>query len=158
MTLCFLTELVQKPEVPGENLEKRSRYYYHNAMRIIKQLALILAFGFAGEIAAILFPIGLPASVVGLFLMLICLAAHLLKPEHLGETADYLSANMAFFFIPAVASVLGDYDAIRGVALKLVGICVVCTFVTFGVTYGTVRLFQTLVNKFIGNKFMMKNS
>jgi holin-like protein len=79
--------------------------------------------------------------------MLICLAAKILKPEHLGETADYLSANLAFFFIPAVASVLGEYDAIRGMILKLLGICIICTFFTFGVTYSTVRLFQIIMKK-----------
>ena len=116
-------------------------------MRIIQQLGLILAFGFAGEVAGALFPAGMPASVLGLLIMLACLGLKLLKPEHLGETADFLSANMAFFFLPAVASVLNNYDAIKGVVLLLLGICIVCTFLTFALTYGTVRLFQIILRK-----------
>jgi holin-like protein len=116
-------------------------------MRIIKQLGLILAFGFAGEVLAYLLPAGMPASVLGLFLMLLFLGLRILRPEHLGETADFLSANMGFFFLPAVASVLNNYDAIRGAVLNLLGICVFSTFVTFGLTYGTVRLFQILLKK-----------
>jgi holin-like protein len=116
-------------------------------MRIIQQLGLILAFGFAGEILASLFPIGMPASVLGLFLMLLVLGLRILKPEHLGKTADYLSANMGFFFLPAVASVLNNYDAIKGMVLRLLVICVICAFVTFGLTYGTVRVFQILLKK-----------
>jgi holin-like protein len=116
-------------------------------MRIIQQLGLILAFGFAGEILAFLVPLGLPASVLGLFLLLLCLALKILKPERLGETADFLSANMAFFFLPAVASVLNNYGEIQGVVLKLLGICILCTFFTFAATYATVRLFQIILKK-----------
>jgi holin-like protein len=116
-------------------------------MRIITQLGIILAFGFAGEILAQLLPIGMPASVLGLLLLLAALGFRLVKPEHLGETADYLSANMAFFFLPAVSSVLNNYDAVKGVVLKLAGICIICTFFTFALTYGTVRLFQMMLKK-----------
>jgi holin-like protein len=79
--------------------------------------------------------------------MLLFLGFRILKPEHLGETADYLSANMAFFFLPAVASVLNNYDLIQGVIPQLLVICVICAFITFGVTYGTVRLFQIILKK-----------
>jgi holin-like protein len=116
-------------------------------MDIIKQLGLIFAFGLAGEILASLAPFGMPASVLGLFLMLAFLGFRVLKPEHLGKTADFLSANMAFFFLPAVASVLNNYDMIKGAVLELVIICILCTLITFGATYGTVRLFQTMMKK-----------
>jgi holin-like protein len=116
-------------------------------MSIIKQLGLILAFGFAGEILAVLLPIGLPASVLGLFFMLLFLGLRILKPAHLGKTADYLSANMAFFFLPSVAPVLNNYETIKGVIPQLLGICILCTFITFGLSYGTVRLFQIMLKK-----------
>ncbi|MDR2159244.1 MAG: CidA/LrgA family protein [Treponema sp.] len=116
-------------------------------MRIIQQLGLILAFGFAGETVSALLPIGMPASVLGLLIMLLCLGIKLLKPEHLGKTADFLGANMAFFFLPAVAPVLNNYSAIKDVLLLLLGICIACTFFTFALTYGTVRLFQIIMKK-----------
>jgi holin-like protein len=116
-------------------------------MRIIRQLGLILAFGVAGEVAGALFPAGVPASVLGIVIMLGCLGTKLLRPEHLGETADFLGANMAFFFLPAAAVVLKDYDAIRGAVPLLLGICVVSAFFTFILTYGTVRLFQILMKR-----------
>jgi holin-like protein len=116
-------------------------------MRIIRQLGLILAFAFAGEIVSALLSAAMPASILGLLIMLACLGLKLLRPEHLGETADFLGANMAFFFLPAAASVLNNYDAIREAAPLLLGICVLCTFLTFAVTYGTVRLFQILMKR-----------
>ena len=72
-------------------------------MRYIKQLGIILGFAFAGEIIARLVPGGLPASVIGLLLMLIALGLKLLKPEHIGKTSEHLSGIMAFFFLPAAA-------------------------------------------------------
>jgi holin-like protein len=116
-------------------------------MRIIKQLGLILALSFAGEILAKLIPVSMPAGVLGLFLLLLFLGLRVLKPEHLGETADYLSANMGFFFLPAAASVLNSYGLIQGAVFRLLAVCVICTFFTFGMTYGTVRLFQILLKK-----------
>jgi holin-like protein len=116
-------------------------------MDIIKQLGLIFVFGFAGEILAYLVPFGMPASVLGLFIMLIFLGFRVLKPEHLGKTADFLSSNMAFFFLPAVASVLNNYDVIKGAVFRLLAVCILCTLITFGITYGTVRLFQIMMKK-----------
>jgi holin-like protein len=116
-------------------------------MRIIKQLGMIFCFGFAGEILTALFPVCLPASVLGLFLMLICLGLRILKPEQLGETADFLNANMAFFFLPVAVSVLNIYGEIKAVVFRLLVICVACTIFTFGVTYGTVRVFQIILKK-----------
>jgi holin-like protein len=116
-------------------------------MNIFRQLGVILAFGFAGEIITRLVPVGLPASVLGMILMLAALGIRVLKPEHLGVTADFLSANMAFFFLPAVATVLRNFDLIRSVVWPLVFICCVCSAVTFGATYGTVWLCRKLMKK-----------
>lgn len=128
-------------------MEKPRFFYYALGMNILKQLGLILAFGFAGEILARLFPAAVPASMLGLFLMLLFLGLRILKPEHLGETADYLSANMAFFFLPAAALILDNVAMVQGMILKLLGICALSAFFTFAVTYGTVRLFQIILNK-----------
>ena len=116
-------------------------------MRYIKQLGLILTFAFAGEICARLVPRGLPASVMGMIFLFAALAFRLLKPAQIGETADFLSGIMAFFFLPAAVTILQNYDVIRPVVWRLLVICVVCTFCTFFVSYGTVRLLRLLLNR-----------
>jgi holin-like protein len=114
-------------------------------MGIFKQLGIILAFGYAGEIIAHFIPVGMPASVLGLVLMLAALGFRILKPEHLGATADFLSANMAFFFLPAVVTVLRNFDLVRPAVWRLLLICCVCAGITFGTTYGTVWLCRKIM-------------
>jgi holin-like protein len=116
-------------------------------MRILKQLGVILIIGFFGEILSFYIPLGAPASILGLLLMLAALALKVVKPEHLGETADYLSANMAFFFLPAAAMILENYEHIAPVLFQVIGICVIISLLTFFVSYGTVRFFRIILSK-----------
>jgi holin-like protein len=114
-------------------------------MNIFRQLGIILAFGFAGEIIACFIPTGMPSSVIGMILMFAALAFRILKPEHLGATADFLSANMAFFFLPAVVTVLRNFDLVRPALWRLLLICCVCSGITFGISYGTVWLCRKIM-------------
>jgi holin-like protein len=130
-----------------EQLEKMPDYYYSVTMRIIKQLGLIFAFTFAGEILAHFIPFGFPASVTGMLLMLAALGLKILKPEQLEETTDYLSGNMAFFFLPAAATVLQNFALLKPVLWQLVFISVACTVFTFFATYMAVRALRLLLAK-----------
>ncbi|AEF80391.1 CidA/LrgA family protein [Leadbettera azotonutricia] len=114
-------------------------------MEIFAQLAIILAFGFAGEILARALPLGMPASVLGMILMLIALGSKMLKPSQLGKTADFLGSHMAFFFLPVAIAIIENFSFIRPVVWQFFGICMVCTIVTFSLTYGTVRLCRVLL-------------
>jgi holin-like protein len=116
-------------------------------MRYLKQLGIILGFAFAGEIIARLVPGGLPASVTGLLLMLVALGLKLLRPEHIRQTSDQLSGIMAFFFLPAAVTIIQNVELILPVLWQLLFICVICTLVTFFVTYGTVRFLRKLLNR-----------
>lgn len=116
-------------------------------MRYIKQLGVILAFAFAGEIFARLVPGGLPATVMGLIFMLSALGLKLLKPEHLSECAGFLSGVMAFFFLPAAVAIIQNSALILPVLWQLLFIGVITTFFTFFITYGTVRLLQIMLNR-----------
>jgi holin-like protein len=89
----------------------------------------------------------MPASVLGLLLMLAALGLKLVKPDHLGATADYLSANMGFFFLPAAAAILENYEYAAPVLVQVILICIISTVLTFFVTYGTVRLFRIILTK-----------
>jgi holin-like protein len=112
-------------------------------MEIFVQLAVILAFGFAGEILAS--PLGMPAGVMGIILMLLALGFRILKPAHLGKTADFLSSHMAFFFLPVAIAIIENFSSIRPVVWQFFGICLMCTVITFSLTYGAVRFCRILL-------------
>ena len=116
-------------------------------MRFIKQLGIILAFAFAGDLVVRLVPGRLPAIVMGMVLMLIALGLKLLKPEHIKECADFLGGIMAFFFVPLSVTILQNYKMILPVLAPIIFIVMTCTFITFFVTYGTFRLLRVLLNK-----------
>jgi holin-like protein len=116
-------------------------------MRILRQIAVIFAFGYAGEALSRFIPIGFPASVWGLLLMLVFLGLRIVKPRHLEETARFLGANMAFFFLPAAVTILENFGAMRPVLFPFILICAAGTAATFAVTYGTVRLIRLLMER-----------
>jgi holin-like protein len=116
-------------------------------MRILRQIAVIFAFGYAGEALSRFIPIGFPASVWGLLLMLVFLGLRILKPRHLEETAQFLSANMAFFFLPAAVTIFENFGVVRPVLFRFILICAAATAVTFSVTYGTVRAVRLLMER-----------
>jgi len=116
-------------------------------MIFLLQLGLILLFAFAGELFVSFVPGGLPATVMGMVFLLFALWIKLLKPKHILECADYLSKIMAFFFLPAIAAVIQNFDMIMPVVWQLLFIALVCTFITFFTTYTTVRLLRILLEK-----------
>jgi holin-like protein len=116
-------------------------------MEIIRQLGLVIAFGYAGEVLASLLPVRLPAGVLGLLIVIIALALGLIKPRHLGATADFISANMGLFFLPLAVTIPQNFDAIHPILFPLLIICLVSTLFTFAVSYGTVRILRIILGK-----------
>jgi holin-like protein len=114
---------------------------------ILKQLGIILGFGLAGEIASRVLPANMPASVLAMVLMLIALGLKLLKTETINPVGDFLSNNMAFLFLAPAVYIVRTWDIIHPILFKILGICIFSTFVTFFVTYGTVRLMQIILRK-----------
>jgi len=103
-------------------------------MKYLKQILIILAFSFMGEILheVLIFPI--PASVYGLVLLFLALVFRLLKVSDLGESAEFLLKNMPVFFIPAAVGLLEYWGTLRKVWLPFCVITVVSTFVVFAVS------------------------
>ena len=75
-------------------------------MKIICQIGVIFAVCWFSQLIEAALPVPFPASVIGMLLLLALLATGLLKIEHIREKADFLLANMAFFFLPAGVSVI----------------------------------------------------
>jgi holin-like protein len=116
-------------------------------VKILRQLAIILLFAYAGEALSRFLPLGFPASVWGLLLMLVFLGLRIVKPEHLGESADFLSAHMAFFFLPAAVTILENFGLLWPVLFQFIVICFAGAAVTFAVSYGTVRFIRFLMER-----------
>ena len=92
-------------------------------------------------------PVPFPANVIGMLLLLALLATGLLKIEHIREKADFLLANMAFFFLPAGVSVINYFDVLGRSAVALVLVCLLSTVITFGATALSIRFTLRLLER-----------
>ena len=92
-------------------------------------------------------PFTLPASIIGMLLLLLLLLAGVVRTEHIREKSDYLLGNLPFFFIPAGVSILNYVDVLRENLAALIVICTVSLAATFAVTVWTVRLTSRLLER-----------
>jgi holin-like protein len=121
-------------------------------MEIIAQLGFIIGVGYAGELLARSLPIRLPAGVLGIVLVFAALSLRFIKPRHFGKTADFISAQMGFFFLPLSVSILQNYQAVSPVLFQIIAVCVISTLTTFAASYGAVRFLRVVTEK--GGNFL----
>ena len=116
-------------------------------LKIIKQIAIIFCVCWISMVIEHFLPFSFSASIIGMILLFFCLLTGFLKIEHIQEKSDFLLSNMAFFFIPAGVSIINYFDVLRSNVWQILLICVVTTFVTFGVTAFFIRLTIKLMKR-----------
>ena len=121
--------------------DRRERRF---TLKLLTQIGII--FGISTCIERVL-PFTLPASIIGMLLLLALLLARVIKTEHIREKSDYLLGNLPFFFIPASVSIINYADVLRENLLALVVVCAVSLIATFAATVGAVRLTCRLLER-----------
>ena len=116
-------------------------------MKLLCQFGVIFGVCWASQILEHLLPVPFPASVIGMVLLFVLLATGVLKLEHVREKADFLLANMAFFFLPAGVSVMNYFDVLRSALVPLLVICLVTTVLVFGATALSIKLTLRLMGR-----------
>jgi len=116
-------------------------------MQILWQLAIIFAFGLLGGMVSSILPVTIPASVLGLVFLFLALFFKALKIEQLTPTATFLSANMAFFFLPSVVNIMRNYPLIQPVLWRLLFICLTSTIIVFFTTYFVTYFVRMVIKK-----------
>lgn len=82
-------------------------------MNLIKQVATILGFWFAGELLNYVTKIPIPGSILGMLLIVLALELKILKPEKVAQVANFLLNNMAMFFIPAGVGIMCHFKILK---------------------------------------------
>ena len=116
-------------------------------MKLLTQIGIIFGICWISTCIERVLPFTLPASIIGMLLLLALLLARVVKTEHIREKSDYLLGNLPFFFIPASVSILNYMDVLRENLLPLLVICTVSLAATFAVTVWTVRLTSRLLER-----------
>lgn len=112
--------------------------YGRKTVRIVLQLALIVTVCLAGERLSDLLPVDVPSNICSMVLLLVFMLGGVIKMECISEAADFLLDNMAIFFVPAAVAVMGIFNQIEDVIVKLVLITFLTTIIVFFVTSFTV--------------------
>lgn len=109
-------------------------------MKLIIQLSIICGICWISLCIESALPIAIPASIIGMVLLLALLILRVIKLEWVQEFANVLLGNLSFFFVPAVVSIVKYLDILKNSFLALITICVVTMFVTFAAAVCAVRL------------------
>uniref|UniRef100_UPI001F09C793 CidA/LrgA family protein n=1 Tax=Pseudomonas aeruginosa TaxID=287 RepID=UPI001F09C793 len=90
--------------------------------RLAAELAVLIAFWWAGGWLAKAIGLPLPGGVVGLAALLLLFASGLLRPAWLQAGAGLLLAEMLLFFIPALMSLLDSAITSGGITAILLNL------------------------------------
>lgn len=103
-------------------------------MKYIKQILIILAFSFLGELLAAVIPLPVPAAIYGFVLLFLALSAGILKEDTIADTANFLISVMGVLFVAPAVNILSYYEVIAPALVPILVIVVSSTFVVFGVS------------------------
>lgn len=94
-------------------------------MRMIRGIFYILLFYFIGEFISLLIYEFIPGSIIGMLLLYASLHFKLIKESNVEGVANAFTQNMAVFFIPAGAGLLGASDVLSKFWLSILVVCTV---------------------------------
>ena len=113
-------------------------------MKYIKQLAVILAVSFAGEVLNGVIPLPVPAGIYGIVILFLLLLLKVLPLSAVEGTADFLIEIMPLMFIPAAAGLIDSWANIKSSVIAYAVIALVSTVIVMavsgGVTQAVIRL------------------
>ncbi len=99
-------------------------------MKYLKQLLIILAISFAGEILSHYITAGIPASIYGMVIMFTLLCTGILKLESVKEVGKFLVGIMGIMFVPATVGIIDCWDIFsKSIWLYLIVIIVTTTII-----------------------------
>lgn len=113
-------------------------------MKYIKQLLIILAVCFAGELLAYFIPAPIPASIYGMLLLFLLLLFKVLRVEQIEELSTFFASVMPIFFISSSVKLMTAWDQLLGRIVIILVMLVLSTIVT---TVVTGRTSQWIIRK-----------
>jgi holin-like protein len=111
-------------------------------MKYLRQLAIILAICFIGEVLNKLLNIPIPGNVIGMIILLISLLTGLIKLEAIEDVAEFLLKHLAFFFVPAGVGIISSMDIIKANLFPMLVVILLSAIVVMVVTGITVQILK----------------
>lgn len=96
-------------------------------MKMVTGIFIILLFYFLGESVSYLIDGFVPGSILGMIFLFLALYFKLFNAERVKDVANVFTRNMAIFFIPAGAGILGSFGLISKFWMSILIVCSVST-------------------------------
>ena len=116
-------------------------------LKLLSQIGIIFGICWVSTLIEAVLPFAMPASIIGMLMLLILLVTRVVRPEHVREKSDFLLANLPFFFIPAAVSIMNYTDVLQGKLAALLAVCTISMVITFAVTSVAVRITCRLLER-----------
>ena len=113
-------------------------------MKFLRQVTLIFAFAFLGELLRLLIPLPIPASIYGMLLLFFALSTGIIKVESVKTAGNFLTSILPLLFVPPVVSLLDCWSYIRSHIGGILLIFVLSSFLCFGIAG---RITQHLIRR-----------
>ena len=110
------------------------------ALNIFAEIAIVFGICLFSEGIAKILPFTFPASVIALLILAALLLSRAIRPEHIQRLSGFLTANMAFFFLPPTVSIMRHADAILGQLVPFLLISFLTTPLVYCAAAWTVQL------------------
>ena len=101
---------------------------------MIRQLAILFGCLALGELLISFTGIPLPSSIVGMLLLTLSLQLRVIRLEWVQTLADFLVANIGFFFVPPGVAIMCHFKLIKAEWLPIVVASVISTVLVLAVT------------------------
>ncbi len=101
---------------------------------MIRQLAILFGCLALGELLIFLTGIPLPSSIIGMLLLTLFLQLRAIRLEWVQTLADFLVANIGFFFVPPGVAIMCHFKLIKAELLPIIVASVVSTVLVLAVT------------------------
>ena len=103
-------------------------------MKYLKQILIILAFTALGELLSYVIPFPIPAAIYGLVTLFIALLTGLVKVQMVKEVSSFLTSVLTVFFVAPAVRILEYWGVIGPFAAQIIAICVISTYLVFGIS------------------------
>lgn len=114
---------------------------------MLKQFSIILSIYFLGELIQKAFNLPIPGNVLGMIILFFSLYIGVVKLDMIDKISDFLLENMAFFFLPAGASLITCFALLKGKLTAILAVSLISTVVILVVTGLTVGLVQKFLSR-----------
>lgn len=116
-------------------------------MKYIKQFAIIITICLLGELLAEMLPFSIPASVYGLFLMLIALMTKVIKPAQVKDVSNFLMDVMPIMFVPSSVGIMVSWGLLKEILVPALIVSMLGTLLVMIAAGKTVDLLVKLTGK-----------